>query len=292
VKKIKLDIVFPLYGIPQDLKHINKLILWSPDFHEKYFPNFFTEQDIISRKKCYEIMISSNHPIVFSSTSAIDDFNTFFPKAKNKKSVLRFAAIHPILDSDKISDIKEKYGINGNYFISPNQFWQHKNHIVIIEAVKILKNIGIEVKIIFTGKEYDYRNPNYVIDLKKKVFNYNLENQILFLGFIDRIDQLILMKNATAVIQPSLFEGWSTVVEDAKALNQTIIASNISVHKEQLENYAYYFNPINPNELAKIILELTENTENKLKFDSNYNFNISNFAQNFSSILNQYLNET
>ena len=155
-----------------------------------------------------------------------------------------------------------------------------------------MKNIGIEVKIIFTGKEYDYRNPNYVIDLKKKVFNYNLENQILFLGFIDRIDQLILMKNATAVIQPSLFEGWSTVVEDAKALNQTIIASNISVHKEQLENYAYYFNPINPNELAKIILELTENTENKLKFDSNYNFNISNFAQNFSSILNQYLNET
>ncbi len=39
-----------------------------------------------------------------------------------------------------------------------------------------------------------------------------------FLGFIDRGEQLQLMKNSIAIVQPSLFEGWSTVVEDTKAM--------------------------------------------------------------------------
>ena len=40
IKKVNLDCAFPLYGIPQDLKHIKELIFWIPDFQEKYLPNF------------------------------------------------------------------------------------------------------------------------------------------------------------------------------------------------------------------------------------------------------------
>jgi hypothetical protein len=49
-------------------------------------------------------------------------------------------------------------------------------------------------------------------------------------GFIDRAEQTMLLKNAISIVQPSLFEGWSTVVEDAKALNQYMILSDIPVN--------------------------------------------------------------
>jgi glycosyltransferase involved in cell wall biosynthesis len=286
VKKIKLDWVFPLYGVPQDLQHIKELIFWIPDFQEKYLPNFFSPEEVKNRQSCYENMAALNYPIVFSSQSASNDFNTFFPDAKNKRRVLQFAVVHPDLMLKHIDEVKSFYGIEGNYFFSPNQFWQHKNQIAIIEAAKILKDKGIAVKIIFTGKEHDYRNPDYTTDLKQKVSEYGLENEIVFLGFIDRIDQLILMKNAQAIIQPSLFEGWSTVIEDAKALNQTLIVSNIPVHQEQLGGKGYYFSPNNYNELANRIVEVMENPLNKLRYDLDYSENIKKFALNLKSLIN------
>lgn len=286
LKKIKLAWVFPLYCVPQDLQHIKELILWIPDFQEKYLPNFFSPEEVKNRQLCYENMAVLNYPIVFSSQSASNDFSTFFPDAKNKKKVLQFAVVHPNLMLKNIDEVKLKYGIEGNYFFSPNQFWQHKNQIAIIEAAKILRDKGITVKIVFTGKEHDYRNPAYTTDLKQKVNEYGLENEIVFLGFIDRIDQLVLMKNTQAIIQPSLFEGWSTVVEDAKALNQTLIVSNIPVHLEQLGDKGYYFSPNNYTELANIIVEVMENPLNKLRYDLDYSENIKKFALNLKSLIN------
>lgn len=287
LKKIKLDWIFPLYAIPHDLKHIKELIFWIPDFQEKYLPNFFSPEEVKNRQLSYENMIELGHSIVFSSYSALSDFNTFFPDAKSDKKILQFAVIHPDLTSKNIEELKVKYGIKGNYFISPNQFWQHKNQIAVIEAAKIIKEKGINFKILFTGKEHDYRNPDYTNDLKRKVVDYHLQNEIQFLGFIDRIDQLVLMKNAQAVIQPSLFEGWSTVVEDAKALNQTLIVSNIAVHKEQLGDKGYYFQPSNYDELSLKMIEVINNPVDKLSFDLDYSVNIKKFALNLKSLINK-----
>ncbi len=285
-KKIQLDWVFPNYILQEDLKHISNLIFWIPDFQDKYLPDFFLPQEIIDRNSSCEIMVASKYPIIFSSQTALDDFKKFYPDAKNKVEVLQFAVVHPDLKSTSIVEVKMKYGIDGDYFISPNQFWQHKNHNAIIEAALILKKKGINLKIVFTGKEHDYRNPDYTTFLKHKVIDYNLQNEILFLGFIDRTDQLTLMKHAQAVIQPSLFEGWSTVVEDAKALNQTLIVSNIPVHKEQLEDKAYFFNPEDFNELADQIINVIENPQNSLKYDKDYRLNIKRFAQNLNLLIN------
>ena len=285
-KKMELEWLFPLFDVPNYLKHINDLVYWIPDLQEKFLPDFFSKEEVIMRHERYLNMIKSNHKIVFSSQSALNDFNIFYPNSKNEKKVLQFAVVHPDLLKGDLKIVKEKYGIIGDYFFSPNQFWQHKNHISLIEAVKILKDKGVDVKVVFTGKEYDYRNPEYTSNLKRKVIDYQLENEILFLGFIDRIDQLLLMKNAQAVIQPSLFEGWSTVVEDAKALNQTLIVSNIAVHKEQLGDKGYFFNPNDANDLAHIIDEVNSNSLNKLKYDLDYSENIKNFAIQLKMLTN------
>ncbi len=74
-----------------------------------------------------------------------------------------------------------------------------------------------------------------------------------FLGFLPRADQLALMAGAVAVVQPSLCEGWSTVVEDAKALGRHVIASDIAVHREQLATGADFFAPDDAEALAGLL---------------------------------------
>jgi hypothetical protein len=65
------------------------------------------------------------------------------------------------------------------------------------------------------------------------------------------------MRRSLAVIQPSLFEGWSTVVEDARVLGKTILLSDISVHKEQNSPSAIFFKPDSSQELANHLELLT-----------------------------------
>jgi glycosyltransferase involved in cell wall biosynthesis len=59
-----------------------------------------------------------------------------------------------------------------------------------------------------------------------------------------------LMHHAIAVIQPSTFEGWSTSVEESKAMGKQIILSSIDVHVEQAPERGIYFSPHSPDELV------------------------------------------
>ncbi|MCH7925666.1 MAG: hypothetical protein IIC51_09045 [Planctomycetes bacterium] len=67
---------------------------------------------------------------------------------------------------------------------------------------------------------------------------------------ISRVEFEKLRRAATAVVQPSLFEGWSTAVEDARALGKTLFLSDIPVHREQNPPRATYFDPESSEMLA------------------------------------------
>jgi glycosyltransferase involved in cell wall biosynthesis len=179
--------------------------------------------------------------------------------------------------------VRRKFNINSKYYFCSNQFWAHKNHKVIFEALCILKKQDKDIIVVFSGKESDYRNPNFFNELKDYIKENKIEHQVKFLGFIDREEQLLLMKHSIAVIQPSLFEGWSTVVEDAKAMNQHIIISSIAVHKEQLTSNMTYFEPNNSQELANIMLKY--NDKMPIKKENDYNLNKYKFANDFIKII-------
>ena len=70
------------------------------------------------------------------------------------------------------------------------------------------------------------------------------------LGLIPKRNQMALLKEATAVIQPSLFEGWSTIVEEARLLNKRRIVSDIIVHREQAWDDVIFFDPHEARSLA------------------------------------------
>lgn len=279
----KVEVLFP--ATKEDrFKSIKNKIFWIPDFQERYLPHFFKEEEINQRLDWQNVISKEKH-IIFSSKNALKDFNTFYPQSNISKYVFNFSSILPQFGSLKIDTVLEKYNLtNKPFFFSPNQFWEHKNHIVILKALKNLKEAGtLGFSVYFSGKEHDHRNPNYFEKLNKFVVDNKLQDNIRFLGFIDREDQLCLMNHALAIIQPSLFEGWSTVVEDAKALNQNIIVSNLEVHKEQLGNSAFYFDPIDEQTLIEQIKIFIKQDERKYNF--NYSQLINESALNFITII-------
>ncbi len=280
----EVDILFPASDSYLFDRIRNKLF-WIPDFQEKHFPEFFGAHELSSRKTFQQKLVNRGWPVVFSSQHAYEDFKSLYPKVKNEIFVLPFAVTLPTLDSIHVEVLKGKYNIKREYFICSNQFWAHKNHQIVLEAILELKKKGNEALVVFTGKPHDSRNPGYYMKLMDFVSANGLQDNTLFLGFIDRIEQLVLMKNSIAVIQPSLFEGWSTVVEDAKVLNVPIIVSDIQVHKEQLGDGNFYFSKNNANVLATKMAVFMFQRPPITPYD--YKNDVIKFGMNFLDIINK-----
>ncbi len=233
---------------------VGKRINWFPDFQYDHLPEFYTPQTYVDVRQRAVAAAYLSENLMLSSEDAARDFRRLFPNSKAKVYVQHFTVTHPDISTINKDEVLCKHDINRPYFYSPNQYWAHKNHPVVIDAVSELVRKGFkDILVLFSGKEWDDRNPDYVPLLKKHVAELGLSGNIRFLGFLDRKEQLVIMQNAQAVIQPSLFEGWSTVIEDARALNKYVIASDLDVNKEQLQTNVRFFERHSFSDLAKAI---------------------------------------
>jgi len=281
-----VDVLFPVFFYNQFHTRVKNLF-WIPDFQERFFPAFFGQAELDARIANQESIAGHGEYVVFSSNDARKAFESFFPDSKIRKYVLPFAVSHGPVKSIDPDRLRAKYGLNGEYFFAPNQLWQHKNQTIVLKAVAELKAQGKEIKVFFSGKEHDHRNPQYFGQLKDMVNDLGLEDNVRFLGFIDRDDQLALMSNALAIIQPSRFEGWSTVIEDAKALKKCIIASSLEVHKEQLGDKGHFFNPDDVGGLSLHLRNIQRDGHQIVDYD--YAAGRQQFATSFMAIIEDIL---
>lgn len=280
--KANVDIFYPKHHPYVDVSHL-KQIFWIPDFQEAFLPELFTIDDIEERKETQRYICEHADTVVFSSKNAAQHFKSLYPNYNRKTLVLNFAVTHPSLEHIDEEGMRSKYPIDRPYFFAPNQFWQHKNHETLIKAVALAVIENPLIRVLLSGKEEDYRVEGHVQFLKGLVQEYKLEDHIKFLGFLPRDEQLYLLKKSIAVIQPSLFEGWSTVVEDTKAQGKFLILSDIPVHREQVQQSVSFFDPMAKNELAKYILEAQANQPLQV-VRPEYAENILHFAQDFMTL--------
>jgi glycosyltransferase involved in cell wall biosynthesis len=264
---------------------LDRRIFWIPDFQEKYFPHLFGEEICEKRNKTRsELTAQPENTIVLSSDDAKHDLLKFYPNNKAKLKVLRFANTSKWAFSkvDRRA-LLAKYQLPDKYFICPNQFWKHKNHMLVIQAVKHIVDSGGNVCVAFCGKELDPRAPNHVPQLKQYVSQNGLGDSIRFLGFLDKADQMALLHFSTAMIQPSFFEGWSTTIEDGIALKKLVIASNLGVNQEQLQNLGLYFDPHKSEELAQLL----ENNTKRKEIEYQQNNRVQKFAKTFVNLMGE-----
>ena len=84
----------------------------------------------------------------------------------------------------------------------------------------------------------DRRDPAYFRRFEAELQAQGLQGSYRVLGVIARQDMLVLLAHCMVLLNPSRFEGWSTTVEEAKALGKPLLVSDIAVHREQLAGRA------------------------------------------------------
>jgi glycosyltransferase involved in cell wall biosynthesis len=228
-----------------------RTIAWIPDFQHLHLPHFFPPDELRARGDLYHQLVEQSTLVIVSSESARKDLYRFAPQFADKARVLRFCAVRPNVEASTSVDLASTYGLEAPYFYIPNQAWAHKNHVTAVRALAELATEYPDVKVVCSGSLADYRNPDHVEALRSEIAQRGLAQRFVLLGIVPYSHVARLMLNSMAVINPSLFEGWSTTVEEAKALGVPLILSDIDVHREQCEHgEATFFDPLVPSALA------------------------------------------
>lgn len=239
----QLDAIYP-YTFSHHLETANHVVAWLPDFLHKHMPEYITDKECQQRDRYIEQCEKHKRPLVMSSQSVLRDFQTCYPKASILTSVCPFASCLISPTASETQACLKQYKLEQPYYIVCNQFHRHKNHLLVLKALLLTRR---PCTVVMTGA----LKTTLANELKDFIFKHQLEDNVSLLGFIPRKDQVCLIKASQAMIQPSLFEGWNTGIEDAKTLQHPVMASDIPVHREQLGEQARYFDPHNPEDLAK-----------------------------------------
>jgi glycosyltransferase involved in cell wall biosynthesis len=226
-------------------------VCWIGDFQHRQQPQFFSRFERWYRDRDFRLQCRHATRIIVSSHDAQLALAEFDPAAMEKSRVLQFVAQPNVsADTTDLATLQAKYGLVGPYYHVPNQFWAHKNHRLIIDALAILKSRGERVVVVSTGAKEDYRQPKHFGQLMAYAQELGVDDSFKVLGVIPYNDLVALMINSIALINPSRAEGWSTSVEEAKSLGKRIILSNLPVHLEQAPPDGVFIDPDDPQGLA------------------------------------------
>jgi glycosyltransferase involved in cell wall biosynthesis len=280
--------------------HRLKSIAWIPDFQHLHLPGFFPKNKIRSRNKIFNYLLKMSDLVVLSSESAASDLRRFNQEYSYKARILRFTAIAPKSEAIDPIHVFREYGIQDAYFYIPNQFWAHKNHVVAVRALAIVAKSYPDLQVVCSGSLNDYRNPSHVSNLRALIQSLDLENNFLLLGMIPYPYIPILMANSVALINPSLFEGWSTTVEEAKAIGAPMLLSDIDVHREQCASgEAVFFDPMDAESLARRMEVSLADVNSRLDGDRRFESAIvthqqrsKEFALRYASIVGELIKRT
>ncbi|MBR1617338.1 glycosyltransferase [bacterium] len=219
-----------------------------------HFPEFSLNSIFIKREQKFLRFLRGASKIITGNQIAKDDIRTLYNIIDDNIFLAPLPYPVWIEHIEDNPDFLAQNNLTKNSFILyPAQFWAHKNHIRLILASQIMKEQGINLKIVFTGA--DKGNKNYLIN---KAQELDLANEILFLDYVSHKELACLYKNAYALVYPSLGGIDSISALEAMYFECPVLISNHPGYNLQLRKAALYFNALDEVDIVKKILNLND----------------------------------
>jgi glycosyltransferase involved in cell wall biosynthesis len=182
--------------------------------------------------------------------------------------VLPYLPAHYI--SSAVSDedrraVRDRYRLPARYFFYPAQFWPHKNHFKIVQALDYLRQTRREqVHVVFSGScdgEIRRRTFDDAMDMARKMA---LDQQIHYLGYVGDGDMSALYAEAVGLLMPTFFGPTNIPVLEAWQFGCPVITSDIRGIREQVGEAALLVDPRSVEAIGEAIWRLWD--DDSLRF--------------------------
>lgn len=216
---------------------------------------FFPKKQWLHRKihsfKLTKAIEKSKNVIALDGATALE-LNERLNIAENKiRKIHGFFPTYQILDTPVVhADIKTKHNLRGEYLIYDSGNELHNNFERILKTIKKLKDSWVIVYIIIlcdaTTKD---------LDIRWKVIEYDIANQVLFLGQVSKDIEHLYYQQSLGVIFSSIYESFPFQFVQALAYNCHIFANDIPANSQVMWESISYLDPLSIHNMRDVIVE-------------------------------------
>jgi glycosyltransferase involved in cell wall biosynthesis len=263
------------FSYPFYARHFDLLI--SPTTHGSFFLHnqIITIHDLLSlryknisphqrfyfRHLLPRLLFRARHIVAVSETTK-QDIMHYFKCPEEKIRVIYNGYDHNsyYITCENEQNIFNKYGLR-QYLLAVGPTYPHKNFEMLLQVYKELSpTLRKQHPLAIAGGKQAYINT--LTALVKKL---QLENDVHFLGYVPIQFMPSLYREASALVFPSLYEGFGIPLLEAMACGLPVIASNTSSMPEVCGNAALYIDPLDKNSLKAAIEKITTDTNLRLE---------------------------
>lgn len=237
----KIELMWFMMPVHQQVDVPYVFTIWDLQHRlQSFFPEVSQNGTFDKRECFYRTVIQQAAYVVVGNQTAKEEVIRFYGMPDDRVKAIEFPTPpFALKKNDDGFDIKKRFAISQAYLFYPAQFWPHKNHVVLVEALKLLhEQHGQDIVLVFTGS--DKGNKDYIEQL---VCEYGLEEYVYFLGFVSIQELKALYKNALALVYSSYFGPNNIPPLEAMALLCPVITADVAGMREQLGDAALYFDP-------------------------------------------------
>jgi len=230
----------------------------------KRYPDFFSPRDRILFSTLLPLTLHAVDAVITVSSHARDEILTFYPHLQGKVHVTLEAAssklFKPINDVRAFERMQSEYEIDANFILAVGNLQPRKNLSRLIEAFSRIRENGNPLQLVIVGKSQWQSSDIYT--LVKKL---DLDDKVVFTGYVPDEDLAVLYNMAAVFVYPSLYEGFGLPVLEAMNCGTPVITSNCSSLPEVAGDAAILVDPYSTDAISAAMEKVLN--DNKLERD-------------------------
>jgi glycosyltransferase involved in cell wall biosynthesis len=260
---------------------------------KNYFPEYLNDRiykikDEILTKSCNQAF-----KILVDTERSKEELEKIYNCQPEKIRIQPFSPyivkINNLNDEELFKKFKNPNIFKRKFIFYPAQFWSHKNHKYIVEALSILsKKYNSKINIVFCGG--DKGTLKYIKALAEE---RSLNDQIFFLKFLSESDIYLLYKKCYALVVPTYVARSTLLLYEGFYFKVPVFYSG-DVLDKKLEKFVTTFDLNNYESLAtKLDNSLKDELNIKDKVNAAHDYYLKNcndekLMENYQEILSEY----
>ena len=231
----------PTIFAPHDLQHL-------------HLPQFFSRTAIAMREAKYRVLCEQASIVTLMSTWGKDDIIARYGLPAEKVRVVPGAApieAYAVPTESEIAATRDRLGLPERFALYPAKAWPHKNHLRLVASLRLLRDRGIEVPVVFTGDQ-----GGTDVAVMARANKLGVSDLIRFVGFVTPGDLVALYRMARMMVFPSLFEGGGLPMVEAMLAGLPVACSNVTCLPAVTAGAAELFDPSDTAAIAGAIAKV------------------------------------
>lgn len=259
---VDLAVCFFLSWVPQFLFNRPFITVVYDLCHREHgeFPEVSDKIEFEKRERIFRAEVPRAIAVLISSSWLAQKLQLYYGIDKERLIELPlFPASHSRVraTAEEVHRVRLRYSLINDYVFYPAQYWPHKNHVYVLEAMRILVDTwGRRIEIVFCGS--DFGNAEHI---RRTAARLGIADRVHMLGFVDAEDMSALYTGAQSLVMPTYFGPTNMPPIEAAAIGCPVIYSDLPEFRAQFGEAVLYCDLREPASLAEKIRTLAEQPE-------------------------------